>query len=416
MKKAQKENKYLSRSMAFVLIMSMILLFHSCNSQNPEINKQPYLVVLSMDGFRWDYAGKTNTPNLDKIVSGGVKAERMIPSFPTKTFPNHYTMATGLYPDNHGIVLNAFYDPENERHYSVGNRTTVEDGTFYGGEPVWVTAEKQETTTATLFWVGSEADVQGIQPSEWKKYEHKMPYGDRIDTVISWLNRPPEIRPHLIMWYFDQPDGDGHAFGPDSPEMINTIQYLDSLVGVFMNKLHQLPIADQVNFIVTSDHGMGNLSEDRVVMLGDYIEKDWISDIQGSNPIWTIQANEGYNDEIAEALSTADHIDWWQTGELPERLHYGTNPRTLDFVVVADSSWSVFYDRKGRYFGGTHGFDNANLDMHTIFYATGPAFKSNGFVNPVFSNVSLYPLMCEILDIEAAPNDGNLNEVKMMLK
>ncbi|MCF8366130.1 MAG: ectonucleotide pyrophosphatase/phosphodiesterase [Bacteroidales bacterium] len=397
-----------------VFFISLSLFFTSCSEEKKA--DQPYLVVLSMDGFRWDYPDKAETPNLDRLLKQGVKAERMISSFPTKTFPNHYTMATGLYPDHHGIVLNSFYDPVEDRYYSTHDRNLVGDGSFYGGEPIWNTAEKQGLKAATLFWVGSEADVQGMRPSIWKKYEHSMPYANRIDTVISWLQKPAGFRPHLIMWYYDQPDGDGHDFGPDSPEIQYTVQYLDSLLGVFIDKLSALPIADKINFIVTSDHGMCDLSDDRVVMLDDFIDTAWLAEVQGNNPVWTIQAKDGFDDEIAEGLAKAGHIKWWPSSEIPKRLNYGSNPRTLDFVVVADSSWSLFYIEKGSYLGGTHGFDNANTDMHAIFYASGPAFKSDGFVNPVFRNVSLYPLMCKILNLNPAPNDGNLEEVREMLK
>jgi alkaline phosphatase D len=401
------------RTLLLVLILSGFLF--GCNSRETKsTEKQPYLIVLSMDGFRWDYAGKTDTPNLDQIARRGVKAEAMVPSFPTKTFPNHYTMATGLYPDHHGIVLNTFYDPATDRYYRISDRKAVGDGSFYGGEPIWVTAEKQGVMSASLFWVGSEAEIKGVRPSIWKLYDHHMPYGDRIDTVISWLQRPEPQRPHLIMWYFDQPDGQGHRTGPDSPEMVQMIGYLDSLLGVFINRLNELPIASQINFIVTSDHGMENISGERVVMLNDYLPGKWMDTILGSNPVWIIKAKEGYKDQLAQKLAEIPHISAWPTGHLPERLHYGHNPRTLDFVVAADSSWSVFYGKKGKYFGGTHGYDNANKDMFTIFYGMGPAFKS-GYRQPVFPNVSLYPLMCDILHLKAAPSDGNTKDVNGML-
>jgi predicted AlkP superfamily pyrophosphatase or phosphodiesterase len=397
---------------SLILLLSLLLGF--CN-RHPN-DDQPILVVLSLDGFRWDYPDKAQTPNLDKIAAGGVKAERLMPSFPTKTFPNHYSLATGLYPDHHGIVNNSFYDPEQERYYAIRNREAVCDGSFYGGEPIWVTAEKQGLKSASLFWVGSEADINGIRPSIWKAYQHDMPYGDRIDTVVSWLGRPQETRPDLIMWYFDQPDSDGHAYGPDSPEMVQTVQYLDSLIGVFVQKIRQLPVAGRINFIVTSDHGMGNISEDKVVMLDELLDPEWIAEIQGGNPNWNIMAADGFDDEIENALDNIEGITCWRSGKMPERLNYGTNPRTLDFSVAADSAWSVFYDKRGNYFGGAHGFDNANRDMHTIFYAVGPAFKAEGTVYPVFRNVNVYPLMCEILGLVPAQNDGNLQEVMPMLR
>ncbi len=407
------QRSIINQLLLIVLITSGIL--SGCN--RPEARsteRQPYLVVLSMDGFRWDYADKAATPNLDGIAREGVKARAMIPSFPTKTFPNHYTMATGLYPDHHGIVLNSFYDPSTDRYYRVSNREAVGDGSFYGGEPVWVTAEKQGVKAASLFWVGAEAEIKGVRPSIWKRYDHHMPYGDRIDTVISWLQRPGPQRPHLIMWYFDQPDSQGHRTGPDSPEIVQKIEYLDSLLGVFLNRLKKLPIAGEINFIVTSDHGMENISGERVVMLDDYLPDEEIDTILGSNPVWLIRAKPEAREQLAQKLSEIPHIHAWPTGHLPERLHYGNNPRTMDFVAVADSSWSLFYEKQGKYFGGTHGYDNANKDMFTIFYGIGPAFK-NGYSQPVFPNISLYPLMCRILGLKAAPNDGDIKDVSGML-
>ena len=388
-----------------------VLFVFSCKQVEKE---KSYLVILSMDGFRWDYTTKTQTPNFDKLAEMGVKAEAIIPSFPTKTFPNHYTMATGLYPDHHGIVMNSFYDSLLKKSYSIGNREAVGNGDFYGGEPVWVTAEKQGLTTASLFWVGSEAEIKGMRPTTWKPYVPNMPYGDRIDTVISWLNRPDDKRPDLIMWYFDQPDSDGHDFGPDSPEMVARIEHLDSLLGVFLNKLEKLPLADKVNLIVTSDHGMGSISDDRVVMLNQYLDTVWIKRIKGSNPAFLIEPKPGFDDEIELALKTVDHIKTWRKNQIPQRLHYGNNHRISEFIVVADSAWSVFWDKKSKYLGGTHGYDNQNKDMHAIFYAVGPAFKP-AYTHKAFNNVDLYNLMCKILKLNPAPNDGEVSNILPML-
>lgn len=399
----------------FVLLLMLSLFLASCKS-NDNHQEKNLLVVISMDGFRWDYDQKANTPTLDSLAVVGVKSERMIPSFPTKTFPNHYTLATGLYPDHHGIVLNGFYDPEHQRYYRMKDTLSRDDGTFYGGEPIWNTAQKQGLRAATLFWVGSEADIQGKHPTIWKPYEHKMPYTARIDTAMAWLQLPEAQRPQLVMWYVDEPDGCGHTFGPDSPQLVETVEHLDSLLGIFMHRLSALPFHDKINVIVLSDHGMGAIDAERAVVLADYIDTTWIAEAQGGNPVWTLQAADGFHDSVAAALDRVPHISWWASGTVPERLHYGTNPRTLDFVVAADSSWSVGYKTAGNYYGGTHGYDNANTDMHTIFYAAGPAFRSDGYMNPPFANVSVYPLMCKILGIEPAPNDGNIDEVAGMLK
>jgi len=396
-----------------LFFLGITFLFAACSlEKQPE---QQYVIMLSMDGFRWDYADRVATPNLDKIAQKGVRAKSLKPSFPTKTFPNHYSMATGLYPDHHGIVLNSFYDPESGEYYHIFDRDAVEDGSFYGGEPIWVTAEKQGITTGSYFWVGSEAEIAGFRPTYWKIYDHDFPYKQRIDSVMSWLKKPEAERPHLITWYFDEPDHTGHNSGPDSEDLNSKIIQLDFLLGYFMLELEKLPIAEQVNVIVTSDHGMSNISNDKKVVLEDHLNMDWVAELEGYNPNFNIMAREGFIDSIYLSLTGLEGILVWKTGKLPERLFYGSHPRTMDLVVVADSSWSVVKKAEKWVGGGAHGFDNDNRDMHAIFYAYGPAFKV-GHVSPTFNNVDIYPLICEILGLDPAPVDGKLVNVKGLLK
>jgi alkaline phosphatase D len=390
------------------------LFIFSCKTSK-QTEEEHYVVMLSVDGFRWDYPDSISTPNLDFIASKGVKAKSLKPCFPTKTFPNHYSMATGLYPDHHGIVLNNFYAPDMDKHYSIGNREVVENGNFYGGEPIWVTAEKQDVISASFFWVGSEAPVKGIRPTYWKRYDHYFPFEQRIDSVIAWLQLPENKRPHLILWYIHEPDSKGHDFGPDSKEIEETVIYLDSLIGVFINKVEQLPYSDKINIIITSDHGMCNISTDRNVILDEYIQSDWFEHIKGGNPVYCLDAKDEYYDTAFICLNLMPHVKVWEHGKLPKRLNYGTNPRTLDFIIAADSSWSIRWKKQRPYAGGTHGYDNDNTDMHAIFYAMGPAFKIN-YIHPTFNNVDIYPLISEILKLQPAEVDGKLENVSEMLK
>jgi len=368
-----------------------------------------------MDGFRWDYPDHCPTPNLDRIAAQGVKARSLQPSFPSKTFANHYTMVTGLYPDHHGIVENSFYDPSTGRHYSISNRQAVEDASFYGGEPIWVTAEKNGIISASFFWVGSEAPVKGIRPTYWKSYDHEFPFEQRIDTVIYWLNLPEERRPHLITWYMDEPDGIGHGEGPGGEGTLQMVTYLDSLLGVFLDKIEALPIANQVNIIVTSDHGMGPTSPERCVILKDYIDLSWFDEMEGYTPNLTFKVKNEFADTAWKALSTIPHMKVWKHGEVPDSLHYGMNPRTLDFILVADSAWQYSLTGKIPGSAGAHGYNPYNTDMHAIFYAKGPEFKV-GYQHPTFENINLYPLICHILKIAPAPVDGDIENVRKMLK
>ncbi len=393
------------------LIISTLLFLNSCSI----INEQPrqYVLVVSLDGFRWDYTDKANTPTLDSIAKAGVKAKALIPSFPTKTFPNHYSIATGLYPDNHGIVLNNFYAPDLDKYYKIKNRESVENPEFYKGEPIWVTAEKQGVTTASFFWVGSEAPVKGVQPTYRKKYDHFFPFEQRIDTVIKWFKLPHKNRPHLVMLYFHEPDHIGHKFGPDSDTLVKTVESLDKLMGILSNKLNQFDIADSLNLIILSDHGMSNFNE--VVYLEDHIDTGWFEHIEGWNPNFLFEARPEYYDTAFKVLSNIPDIKIWKHGELPKRLHYGNNIRTLDFITLANENTGLMLSRGNRINVAAHGYDNSNSDMHAIFYASGPAFKK-GFLCDTIKNVNIYPLISEILQIFPAKTDGSIENIEHILK
>lgn len=395
-------------------ILCLTVLLSACRS--PFNAPAPYVVMLSLDGFRWDYPDRFETPNLDSLAASGVKAEGLIPCFPTKTFPNHYSIVTGLHPDHHGIVQNSFYDPATARYFSIRNRQTVGDGSFYEGEPIWVTAEKQGIRTASYFWVGSEAPCAGMHPSIWKEYDEDVPFEARIDSVIAWLKLPEPKRPRLITFYMHEPDSRGHLLGPDNPGLGEMITYLDSLVGVLVNKLADLDISQQINLIVTSDHGMGEVSPQRYIDLASYVDPAWTSIVQGYNPNYLVQAREGCYDSILSGLDRIPHVSAWPSGGVPERLVYGSHIRTLDFVFVADSSWSLGWMEKADEDSfGAHGYDNANTDMHAIFYASGPFFKE-GYLQPRFPNTDIYPLIARLLGLKPADTDGDLNQVRDMLK
>lgn len=374
------------------------------------------MILVSFDGFRWDYPEIYNTTNFDRMEKDGVRAERVISSFPTKTFPNHYSIATGLYPDHHGIIANNFYASDLELEYSIGNRGMVENAEFYLGEPIWNTASKQNVLSASFFWVGSEAAVQGIQPTYWKPYDGSIPFDARIDTVIHWLSLPPAERPRLVLLYFQEPDGIGHRYGPIHDKTGKTVEELDQLLGLLRSKLDELPFSKRINLIVTSDHGMGAINPDRYVNIMEHLEESWIKKIYGGNPFLLIDAEDEYIDSVVVALNQAEGINAWHKEEIPSRLNYGMNPRISEVVAVADSSWSLGISfESGDYSGGAHGYDNRNTDMHNIFYASGPAFKK-GISFPPFRNVDIYPLIAYILDLDPAETDGSLENVIGMLK
>lgn len=374
-----------------------------------------YVILVSMDGFRWDYSQKYYTPNLDKIAKKGVKAKSLIPSFPSVTFPNHYSIATGLYPDHHGLVHNNFYDSTLRLSYSISNRTVVADKRFYGGEPIWNTARRQGIKSASYFWVGSEAPVNDMYANFWKSYNGKDPYKNRIDTIVSWLNLPVEKRPRLLMLYFSEPDHVGHLHGPDSRETQKVVEQMDSLIGVLVAKIKKTPVGKKVDLIILSDHGMGPISQERNIVLDNHVQGHWCKQIEGHNPFYTINPNPGFEDSIYNKLKTAEHLKVWRKNEIPGHLHYGSNPRIFPIVVLADSGYCFTWGNKKPENRGAHGYDPRNTDMHGIFYAIGPHFKKK-YVKESFENIQVYSIICMLLKIEAARNDGDLKIVEDMLR
>jgi predicted AlkP superfamily pyrophosphatase or phosphodiesterase len=406
----------MKNTLRVILVVSMILAINSGFRNDTGKPYKNYVVLVSMDGFRWDYYKVYKTPNLNKLAKDGVKADRLIPSFPTVTFPNHYTIVTGLYPDHHGIVNNNFPAPELGLYYRIGDRTAVENPAFYGGEPVWKTAEDQGIKSASFYWVGSEAAIGGMHPSYWEKFDETVAFESRIDTVIKWLSYPPEKRPGFITLYFEEPDAQSHDSGPISPETGIVVERLDSLIGVLRFKLSELPISKRINLIVVSDHGMGSVSPQRYTNLKDVVPERMIAGIFGSNPVYTINPVEGKTDSVLFLLNVEKGLKAYRKSEVPARWHYGTNQRIPEVVIVADSSWSIGTRPDGSGIrGGAHGYDNANSDMHAIFYAAGPAFRK-GYSFDRLNNTDIYDLICRILKIKPSKNDGNPENINNLLR
>lgn len=390
-----------------VLLPLFFLVLLSCeqSTKTVEQKKTPYVVMLSMDGCRWDYPDKIQTRGFKYMEEKGVRA-RLQSSFPSKTFPNHYSIATGLYPDHHGLVNNTFWDPKTQSVYAIKDRSKVEEGQYYLGEPIWNTVQNNGIEAATFFWVGSEAPVQGQQAHIWKKYQHHLPFKQRADSVIKWLQLPESQRPHLIMWYVSEPDGVGHHHGPNSNEILNEMQSLDSLLFYFIQEMEHLPNADEINFIVTADHGMQQLNDERAVILEDILPDKWAKRILGSNPVYNIWAEEGYKDSIYQILKEVHGISIYDKNTIPQQWHYMQNERCGDFLVLADSAFSVQKNRSISSNKGAHGYDNFNSNMDAIFYAYGPLFNQDTSMH-FFQNVDIYNLITHMFDIQGAENDGD---------
>jgi alkaline phosphatase D len=393
-----------------------VTLFVSVNSfaQNQQKTDQ-YVVMISLDAFRWDYTSIARTPNLNAIAKKGVTAQGLIPCYPTKTFPNHYSMATGLHPNNHGIVCNRFFDTE-LGYYSIGDRQAVENPAFYGGEPIWLTAENQGLKAATFYWVGSEAPIGGKYSSYWKRYDQSIPFVSRIDTLIHWLNLPESERPRLITLYYHEPDAIAHKDGATGPKTIAMVEHLDSLVGVLCERIAKVPYANKINVLIVSDHGMADISPKRYINLSKYVNKDWFDIITGGNPVYSLKPKDQFRRQAIDALKAIPNLKVWERHEIPTRLHYGTNPRIQDVLIEANAGYSIgLGSDSSRYKGATHGYDNQNPDMHGIFFAYGPAFKV-GYMHKAFMNTNLYPMIAHILGLTPAKTDGDIKEVQPIFK
>lgn len=371
-----------------------------------------YTVIVSLDGFRWDYPKMYDTPFLDQMEREGVKA-MMQPSFPSKTFPNHYTLATGLVPDHHGIVANSFWDPVKKVRYSMGNPETRNDPYFYGGEPIWITAQKQGVKTGNIYWVGSDIAVKGQHPTYYKVYDDtpRLTYAERIAHALELLKKPEDERPQLIMLYIEEPDSHGHTYSPHSKETRWCISELDALMHQLWLGLQQLPFSEDINLIVTSDHGMATIAPERCVSITKHLKKEWYTLIDGDLPA-QIYTPTAYRDSVYNAVKGLDHIKVWKREDIPAYLNYGSSNKVGDVIALPDLGWLVT-DTPPRS-KGAHGFDPTYDDMHVIFRAVGPDFKK-GYVAPNFKNVCIYPLLAYLLNIQPEQTDGNLDDVKNML-
>lgn len=390
---------------AFIALAGAIL--SGCSAPK---ERDRYVVVLSMDGFRADYPERAYTPTLDSLAAVGVRSV-FRPSFPSVTFPNHYSMATGLHPDHHGLINNFFYAPDLDSVYRMADPTPE----FYGGEPIWNTAEKQGIRTASFYWVGSEFSVQGRQPSIWKPFDKRVSFSDRADSVIAWLQLPEKIRPHLVMWYMEEPDAIGHIFTPDSSETLLKVEELDRVLNHFFTEARKLDIFDEIDFIVLSDHGMATITPDKYVNLNDYLPRDSFEYIFDGVPT-LLYPKAGYTDKAYAILKQVPHITVWKKNEIPEKYIYGSNPRIGDLVVMPDIGAYVNFRTESSFnLTATHGYDNYAPEMQAIFYAAGPSFKQHVELPPM-ENVNLYQIIAHLLNIKPAVNDGDSLVVKTLFR
>ena len=388
---------------------------------------KPTLILISLDGYRYDYIDIYHPQNLSRLAEQGVRAKWMTPIFPSKTFPNHYTIATGLYAEHHGIIGNKMYDPQFKAFFTLGDRAEVQKPRWWLGEPIWVTAQKHGLKTAAYFYPGTEAEIDGMRPTFWMAYNDSTPNSKRVDQTLAWLDLPVEQRPQFYALYFSDLDDAGHDYSPDSPEIAQAVAHVDSAIGGLLDGLQSRGIDKQVNLIIVSDHGMATVQPGNVVLLDNYFDRDQADVIIWDHQVTGIFPKDGKTNSIYNALITRlpGHITCYKKADIPDRYHFKHNRRIAPIICVAEEGWMMMecsrYEEAVKenkipdHPTGAHGYDNRLQSMQAIFVAYGPAFKQHSVIEP-FVNVDVYNIMTKILDLTPAKNDGGVDTAAEVLK
>lgn len=402
--------------MRIKLLLLFLLIGISAQAQ-----ETPYVIMVSFDGFRHDYVEKYNLSNLKKLIHEGAAAEALIPSFPSKTFPNHYTLVTGLYPGNHGLVDNEFFDPAQKKLYATKNRAMVEDSSFYGGTPLWQLAQQQGLKSAAFYWVGSEAKILGSFPDYYRLYDPKVKNEERIEQTINWLKLPEAERPHFISLYFSMVDHEAHTTGPTSVQTQKVLHSADSLVGMLMSEIKKVKLS--VNIVIVSDHGLYEMKrEEKVFRYVDQLINTKDSSVVFANAGSQVHFYTKRVDSLYTVLKAqAKGFSVYKQSEFLEHWHYA-HIRSGDILIVAEpgtyflttprdlSTW------EGRGNFGEHGYDPAvTNDVNGIFYAMGPNVKK-GVKVKAFENIHVYPFVAKILGLKIPETDGDVKVLEVAYK
>jgi Uncharacterized proteins of the AP superfamily len=385
---------------------------------------RPYVVMVSFDAFRHDYVDRYHPDAFMEVAARGVHASALIPSFPSKTFPNHYTIATGLYPGDHGITGNAFFDPARREWYRLGDQKAVRDSSWYGGEPIWVTAERNGVKTGVYFWTGSEAAIGGVRPTYMVPYDAKVPNAARVNSVSSWLRRPAAERPHLILLYLSDVDDTTHRYGPDAPQTATAVASVNRTLRQLMDSLSAMPFRDSVNIVLVSDHGMARVRADKPMAVSDLLAaagvdttRTQVSDNGPTLSIWF--GGDSARMRLAHAVldRSLPHARTYFRSETPVAWHVRDNPRAGDLLIVAEEGYTVARRASDKPpSAGAHGYDPALPDMQAIFIAAGPNIRPLRTLPP-FRNVDIYPFLASLLRLQRVPRvDGSAATLAPVLR
>lgn len=376
--------------------------------------ERPKLLLVSFDGFRWDYIDRVPTPNFHDLMKEGVQVEQVENIYITKTFPNHYSLVTGLYAETHGIVANEMFDPAMNLSFSMETDSIYDSRWWDEAVPLWVTLQKSGGRSGAAMWPGSDVKIHGMFPNQYLHYNETVPFETRVERIIEWFSAPKEEAVDFAVLYWEEPDESGHALGPESPLMDVVIAGIDENLGFLRNELRKAGLYEKVNLIVTSDHGMMQLSTDKIIELDEYVSRELYTWVDKS-PVVGIIPNEGKLEEVYGKLVDANpYMAVYKRNEIPVHYHYQHNLRIMPILLEAQEGWTIVQNRTAPFMLGNHGYNNSLRSMHPVFVARGPAFRQD-LVKPSMQSVDLYPLMCHILSVRPLPNNGSLLRVKDLL-
>lgn len=392
------------------LLLLAVCATTTCSTTSSTASEPPSVLLISLDGFRADYLELGITPTLSRLAREGVRARWMTPSYPSLTFPNHYSLVTGLVPDHHGIVHNTMQDAA-LGGFELSDRMAVGDSRWWGGEPIWVGAEKAGLRSATLFWPGSEAEIDGVRPTRWSAFDDDMSLDSRVDTVVGWMSEPIATRPRIATLYFEHIDEAAHTHGPDSTQTHAAVRTIDAALARLVTGLARKGRLEHTNIIMISDHGMATVPPGNVVDVESMVTREQAVVVTVGQVI-TIAPNAGHEDAVyRKLLGKHEQYDCWRKGELPARWRYGSHPRIPPIVCQMHEGWDALSAEKiaarpTDHDRGSHGYDPELPSMRALFVARGPAFRKGAVIEPI-ANVDVYPLLARLIGIPPAANDGD---------
>ena len=401
-------------------IIGLVLTFSACTAQRQDVpttpsEVKPLVVLISIDGFKPEYLKRNYSQNLQELAENGALAKGLISSFPSVTFPNHYSIVTGLYPDHHGIVNNTMYDTHIQEVFKLSSRDAVTNPAWWSdAKPIWVSVIEQNKRASTLFWPGTETKIQQIQPNDWLNYDHHMSSTARVEQLLTWLSKPNSMRADFATLYFSEVDSAGHAFGPNSSQVNQSIAHVDQAIAQLRVGLKKLGLDQKTTFIIVSDHGMSVVPSDHWIEVSQVLKDIPEIKYEWTGPVAGINLGEQDVSTALNQLKTIPHLACWKKSEIPTKYHFGTHRRIPKIVCLAENHYVITDKKPLITYPGHHGFAPQEQDMHGLFIASGYQIRKVDL--DYFENVDVYSLMTKLLNIPAEKNDGSDHLIKKLIK